>query len=521
MSGPKSYSPPPRYSKSVFQGSLNKIFELQTNLNSQLKILDACIVSDPIFNIKFDIRDETKLIREKAKDALLPVSFNVKDNFGQSIFEKLTNEIESHIIDLKNFLSITKDLEASFKEKLLNYNEYLDFVDFFEQCTFSLDHFKSTAIQNLENYFAKELPEIFNAAKQEILEVTLDFNLPKFDFSFADHANYYRELLLQDLAKQEKQLNFLRIKFTDKVINEYKIIISDPSTVFESDESNKHLEQEISTMILNFPDKKLKESFLNRFQEILTYDPLSLSFHLPQLKIQIAKMKEHLERKEIISSLLKSLNIQSQSTHPQMVPERQRLKGTCSNLLDKSYITSNELSDIQDRCNGWFAENNSKVEIEEVISKERLFLKSQIVSHLKNMGYTVIDDLNVIDFEKVERESLLLKSNNSAGYLNLQFRQDGSFRYLFKSSKPVVELSTDQQERLLNEMKITCDDFQKVLSDLEEIGLHLTKNQETPATLDGILPLEPEEIERLPRTAEKSAIQDGESLNKKFNNRQL
>ena len=92
MSGPKSYKPPKQYSINVFNGKLNEIFSLQSEIIQTFKELEKFSVNDSARGIKFSCNDfvienQTELKKQKK-------SFTVeyKGKFGQDKYNEFNDK---------------------------------------------------------------------------------------------------------------------------------------------------------------------------------------------------------------------------------------------------------------------------------------------------------------------------------------------------------------------------------------------------------------------------------------------
>ena len=186
----------------------------------------------------------------------------------------------------------------------------------------------------------------------------------------------------------------------------------------------------------------------------------------------------------------------------------------CLTLLNNSSVTKNEFDEIKIKLEHLKNQSNKYFEEDDIKNKEQLFLKSQIIHCLENKGYEVMDDLEVIDFEK--ENDFLLKIKEQENYLNLKFKEDGSMRYVFQIPEDKDELSTDQKNMKLHEMKVTCSEFQSVLQDLSKMGLKVNMRSEKPIDLDSIISVTKNQREKL--KPKNKSQQQKQQLRKKYLN---
>ena len=133
---------------------------------------------------------------------------------------------------------------------------------------------------------------------------------------------------------------------------------------------------------------------------------------------------------------------------------------------------------------------------------------------LENLGYEVMDDLEVIDFEK--ENDFLLKIHNQENYLNLKFKEDGSMRYVFQIPENQDVLSVDQKKTKLHEMQVTCNEFKGVLKDLSKMGLKIELRTEKPVEFNSLVTVPDSKQSKL--KVKSAAKRPKQQLKKKYFN---
>ena len=500
MSGPKSYSPPPRYSIKVFKGRLNEVFQLQNQLNDLLQHLSTCSVSDPTLNIAFGCNPAATELSEASKNALQSMVFDYKGKFGQETYDQIADEIESRIQELTTLLEKGDAIKKDFLEKQDQYQAYSEFARFRQSSIASFDKFKTLAMQPLREAMETALPELLQETQNRIGQIVLDEALPAFSFSFTQQAAKVKEQLLKTLEQKEGEVHAVRLETSNRALGLYrnlpavKWIAEEPKATFETPETAAeiaNLKSKIEDQIREIPDADQQEAYRKQYESIRSSPSRQQPYYYINLLLTIIKASKQLEYKTAIKALLQELTNPNLIVHPKWKTTKQHLLKRCNDLLNSDPVRDNEMLDIRTRHELWQKQNSTQLAEEALKTKEHQFLKFQILLQLENLGYTVADNLQVIDFDK--EVNLLLKTRSGGNYLNLQFREDGSFRYLFKSTVPVKDLSVDQQKSKLGDMQITCDDFQQVLQDLKAMGLNLNIDQEAPIALKSILPLDEKE----------------------------
>jgi len=154
MSGPKDYSPPPRYSMQVFDGKLNEVFQLQSKLKQLVEELKNANVEDSVLHIKFNCQESLKLIEKQVDEALKRLEFNYRGSFGQDTYNKILNEINKRIHELKQLNDQCNEIRQDFQSKETDYNSYIKYHEHFQRSKESFNSFK----EGVETYLKNNTP---------------------------------------------------------------------------------------------------------------------------------------------------------------------------------------------------------------------------------------------------------------------------------------------------------------------------------------------------------------------------
>jgi len=506
-----------------FRVELNKVFQLQSKLRLGIEQLKSVGIQDAALGIQFDCQPEAKQLRQDAEAALEPLNFQIKGSFNQEVKDTIEQSINTRIELLEKYIKEYQKADSDFREKEKEYESYLGYVQFREQSLAAFNQFKRQVAGKLQGNLEQSAPQIFQEAQKQLSVIQIEGILPFFDFDFTKRASQERQALIQQITDSEKKINQVRIRANNNAYTAYMNAqdIAPPAYVEEPhpttelvnpDPAINILQEAIEKLIRSTPEGKLQQAFREELSQLNQSASLKSGFHYSELHNRILKTQEHLQRKGILEFQLKALIKFKLPVHENMRIEKQNLTNRCTQLIDSSYITANELSDILVRINQWKETNQQTWEEEKAEAAEHLLLKTQIICQLENMGYTVLDQLNVLDFEK--ENSLLLKKKNAKSFLNLKFKADGSLRYVFKSAVPASTMSTDQQKAALHEMHVTCTDFQTVLEELEALGLKMDKIQERPISIEEMVPLNAQE-QKLAHSTEVDQIQPLNGILKK------
>lgn len=514
MSGPKDYSPPPRFSIQVFDGKLNQIFQLQSRLKMLCSEIEGLHVLDSKLNIQFDCKDELSKIRKQIDKVQKALVFDYKGTFGQDTYNLINGEIDLRISELLKSVNECELIKKDFAGRKTDYNSFLSYLIFYNNSNISFDEFKSQIIHYLKSNIEYSSPDIFDEANKKISAVEFTKSKARFGFGFNSRIDFERQSIVEYVVQNENSVNTIRAEISDKVIDKFqstgsKIQLTKRQDNKISDEA-KTISEKIKSLIRNCDDATMRKKYKVELVKLTESESLKDNYFFKELHDSIFDTEKTRKAKVEINEILS--DISTSSFHVLTQTERQNLVKLCLNLLISSSISKNEFDEIQIKLEQLKSQSNKYFEDDEIKNKEHLFLKSQLILCLENQGYEVMDDLEVIDFEK--ENDFLLKIKGQENYLNLKFKEDGSMRYVFQIPENKDELSTDQKNLKLHEMKVTCSEFQSVLKDLSKMGLKVTMRSEKPIELDSIVSITKSEKEKL-KTRSKSQLQK-QQLRKKY-----
>lgn len=515
MSGPKDYSPPPRYSMQVFEGKLNQVFQLQSRLKMICTELEGLNVSDSKLNIQFDCKNELSKLRMQIDKVSKSLIFDYKGTFGQDTYDRINGEIDLKISELLNTINECELIKIDFTEKKNDYKSFLIYLVFYENSNISFDEFKTQIIHYLKMNIEASSPEIFKEAEMKISSVEFTKAKANFDFGFNSKIDLEKQSVINHVIEKEDSVNSIRAEISDKVIDKFQMTggkIKLTKQVNKVSEESNTISEKIKLLIRNCNDALIRKKYKAEFDKLIESDSLKDVYFIKELHDSIFETEKSRKVKVEINEILSVLS--TSSFHLSIQSERQNLVKLCLTLLNNSRISKNEFVDIQIKMEQLKNKSDKCFEEDEIKKKEHLFLKSQLIHCLENQGYEVMDDLEVIDFEK--ENDFLLKIQGQENYLNLKFKEDGSMRYVFQIPENKDELSTDQKNMKLHEMKVTCSEFQSVLQDLSKMGLNVNKRSEKPIEFDSIVSVTKNQREKL-KTKKKSQ-QQNQQLRKKYLN---
>ena len=487
MSGPKDYSPPPRYSMQVFEGRLNQIFQLQSRLKKLSGDIKNLRIDDHELNIRFDCKEEFSRIKIQVDDGLNALVFDYRGTFGQDVYDRISREVDVKIGALNQALSACEAVKINFADKQKDYESYLSYLLFHDTSKRSFEDFRRRILDYLKNNLESKAPEIFIEADKRISNINFDKPKAPFQINFTSKIESEKNAVMTHLIQKENEINRVRAEVSDKVIGKFEKTIdaSQIPKVNKAEEPNElnEISEKIESLLRDWEDAVARKEYARTFQKLKESHSLSDIYFFKELHDSILNEINTRKTKNDLASLLGTLN--TFEIHSSLQSEKQAIVNSCLNLLKSLSVSNRHVENLQSKFEQLKQASNSVFEEDEIKQREHLFLKSQIILCLENLGYEVMDDLEVIDFEK--ENDFLLKIRQQENYLNLKFKEDGSLRYVFQIPEKEHELSTDQKNLKLHEMQVTCDEFKSVLTDLSKMGLKINLRSERRIEVDSLV----------------------------------
>lgn len=511
MSGPKSFSPPPNYSMEVFDGKLNILFKYQRDLKTLVNEIQNMVISDTTLNIYFDCAKEFNKVSNEVAICDKTINFSYKGKFGQEIYNKIDNEIKLMIQKLENIINVCGGIKSDFEMKKNDYQTYLSYITFHQNSKSSFDIFRSEVIRSLKANVESDFPELVNEAERKISLVNFDIHKSSFGLKFSSTYDSEKQLIINHVIELERRINKIRGEVNDKVINvlrgsgqgNYLASQQRPPDSMEL----KSLTAKIVELINSLENKPDREKYLMELKKLQENEGTKEIFFFKELHDSILQAEETQIYKKLIKMIL--IELGTNRFHELTMETRQFLCNLCQKKLNDLSVKQSEMEYIRLEYENLISKSEKYFEDDELKQREHLFLKSQIILRLQNLGYEVVEDLEVIDFER--EIEYLLKIPGQSNYLNLIFKNDGSFRYRFEVQENREKLSVDQIEAKLEEMKVTCSEFKQVLEELGFMGLKIQLNIEKPVNSDSLISISENEKVKINRN---SAIK-GEGMNRK------
>lgn len=487
MSGPKCYTPPPRYSVNVFDGKLNEIFGLQSRITSLIDELTRLSLMDKERNIQFDCSDFLNANKLLTKQLLNTFTLSYEGTFGQEQYDIFVNQIDQTIDKLTNFSGQIHSEKEAFLNKQADYDSFISYENHYKHSAKSFNTFKNQVIDYLESYLKESYPEILEEAKKAIAPINLNVQMVNFEFGFRNTVSSLKETLVDEIPKCESAINNKRTSISDKIAKDFAVsdipissqidLTKLPNYAGEQQDIKKLLAK-IYSFMAQVEDSFSKQEYIDRLNKLVESESLKDVYFYKELLEDIKQSERTRQWKTETKATLTDLN--SLKTHSRLKAEKEKLVNLCLGLIEKEQIKPYEMENVQTQLHQFKERNQKQIDEDFTKDKERQFLKAQIIKCLESLNYEVMEDMQVIDFEK--ESDFLLAIPSQSNYLNLRFNQDGSFLYNFLIPEKKDKLSIDQKKQKLTEMDSTCKGFKKLLKDLESFGLKLNLQKEMPVS---------------------------------------
>lgn len=503
MSGPKDYSPP-TYSIQAFDGKLNQVFRLQAQLAHICAEIEATYVADKTISVEINGKKELSRNYKQINEAGKSLLFNHKGRFSQDTYNQIDQQIETKLNNIQSCLQYCETLKKKLQEQRFDYDAYKAHLTFHENADNAYSELKKQNLDYLKTNL--EAPTLLNEFQKNLEILTLPKPIPFF-FGFGAKKEHEKQVLVNQVQQKEEELEILRAQTGQKSIQANRPPVT-PAPEELADE-NKALLQKIETLVRTCDDAAIRKKYTEDIARLKKSQTFKDVYFFKELHDTIWVAEKLRKQKTEIQTLLAEIN--QQPFHASVNPEKLALKEQIIQALAATSLPANRANGLRDSFIQLHALSKKNQEEEMVRHREKLFLKSQLVLSLENLGYEVMDDLEVIDFET--EKDFLLKIKGQENYLSLRFKDDGSMRYAFQIPEKKEALSTDQKKMKLHEMEVTCSEFLGVLAELEQLGLKIPLKSDHPINEAALITLNAGQQEKL---KSKPKEQKQQQLRKKY-----
>jgi len=479
MSSPKSFS------VRVFDSDLSKIFQIQSSIQTMIEDLCKCRVCDKDRNIEFDCNDFIHSTKNNVAQLLSSFTINHKGEISEKLHDDYRRKLQQKLTQLESFLSTLQKEKTEFREKQEDYNAFLSYDSYFEHAAVNFQSFKSLVVQYISDHIQKEYPQLFTKTKTSVESVNIKIDKTGFNFGFRHIKSEKQSEIENEIQRCETGINDIRDQTSDKVISDNPKnnlagkSVSDAAKLKRDDKTSQNINDRIETIkayISEVYDPKRQKQYQDQLEKLIQSHTFKDEYFFIELFDDIKNAEKiHKGKTEIHQQIVKLNNMK---IHEKFQSEKTELLQFAILLVEKNRPKTYELEDFLTRLKLFKEKNNMAIQEKLAKEKERQFIKTQLIHSLESLNYKVMNNMQVIDFEK--ESDFIFNIPNQSNYLNLRFNTDGSFVYNFLIPEKRAALSIDQKKQKLGEMESTCTEFKTLLKELAAMGLKTDLNKEMP-----------------------------------------
>jgi len=372
-----------------------------------------------------------------------------------------------------------------FLDKQQDYLSFVSYEKYFQCAIDSFYSFRSQVVGYLTSYLKKEYPELMKEAKDSIERVEIQTKKADFEFGFQQIKESKKDKINRDIKCCESAINEVRIKTSDQVINDITKANPDKALPGENlclkgnDEAVKKINEKIKNIenfIASVEDPHQRKTYQDKLETLIKSRTFKDEYYFTELFEDIRNAEKTNKWKAKIHQAIIRLN--QIQVHNNYQSAKAALLQAALVLTEKQTMKLYEFDDFKTKFKIFSDKNQKAIQSDLIKEKERQFIKAQLVRSLENLNYEVMNDMEVIDFEK--ESDFIFNIPNQSNYLNLRFNHDGSFLYNFLIPEKRAALSIDQKKQKLGEMESTCTEFKTLLKELAAMGLKTDLNKEMP-----------------------------------------
>jgi hypothetical protein len=484
MSGPKVIT----YTMNAFKGSLKDFLSLQSRLMHLRIQLQKAAIEDKELNIRYDCKDRLKAIETDIEKALIPLVFDYKGTIDEKTYRSVQMQIADRTKQIENVISKMQAIETDFNLHEKDFKSYVDYLSFSDNAKTAFEKFKKELSENTKKNFADNDPGLTEETLKKYGSVVLEKETVKFDWGFDKLSESQKKAIFDHVTDKENQIREIRDKLLDKIITQNTAKNKSQATIVKNEKISPEIQRvsvNIKQMMHNCNDKSMVKVYSDRFNQLLQSESMNDVFFYKELHDHILENESSRKNKCRINEMIADMH--GTPTDPALEKEKKTLVQKAVQYLNCSKVTDKETESLLREMDALLKKNTSLKEAVELRKKEQLFMKTRIIQNFESMGYNVLDNLEVIDFEN--ESDFYLQAPGQENVLNIKFKEDGSFRYVFQIPQKKEALSTEEQKMKLHEMKNTCDDFVEVLKDLKSMGVDIKIESDKPIELDSMITL--------------------------------
>ncbi len=506
MSGPKSFS------VHVFDINLSTIFSLQSQINQIFNELRKFSVHDKELEISFDCKDFVDKNQNNITKQLKSFELEYEGTIEQVEHDKIEKKIQLKIKKLNKILKSVSGKKKDFLDKRQDYISYISYNQYFKNAHHSFNQFKINLTDYLNQNLKKDNPELFSKSENKIKLIKPDIKKREFQFGFQKIEEESKQKLTEHINQKEEKISEIRNRIAKKKLADSlseKIAKTSASTV-KNDKEKEQLITKINDKIDFIENDKQRNKLKNELKKLKKSEVLTDLYFYKEFFDKLEQLEQNQKFKQEIKKLIYELN--SSEIADYVLNKKNEILQYAVELLELETIKQYKFDDFKTQYYFLKQENKKLLESEFVKQKENEYLKNQLLNGLKNMNYKVMDDMEVIDFEK--QSDFLFKVPQQTNYINLRIDKNNNVAYNFLIEENKENLSIEQKRSKVIEMESTCEEFYDVLKNLESMGLEIDNTKSSDADIDKLLQI-PEKYRKKIKESAKERERTKEQIVKK------
>lgn len=470
MSGPKSFS------VKLFRSELEKIFRLQARIESAMRELEKFRITDRERGIDLSTHSAAEQRKAQAKELLK--AFSLGNQQGVVVAHNKSDVDSQLTAKLSQLQSFVSSAEGEMTAAQSDYDAYLSYENFHKQAQRSIEKFKSDVKTHFSQSLGNTHSGALSTAQQRVDAVVFKLDQVGFSDDFRTKATEEKKRIETYIDNLEKQVNQVRSDLSASVLTELSAdgVISmtlDLTRLPNFKKNDDEVQTALTTLnefITQIDDLAVKQTYQNRLHSLVQSETLRDVYFYKELYDDLQSAERSRLWKEEIAKAMSGLS--SAAIHSSFAKEKEKLENLAVSLVGTQSLKQRDIE--QFHAEKQLFETANRAAVDELATKEKQaeFIKQTLIETLQKQGYEVMDDMTVIDFET--QSDFVLQIPNQENFLNLRFKEDGSFNYNFLIEEKKEELSVDATKQKLVEMEDACTDFKEATEVLENYGIKLS-----------------------------------------------
>ena len=498
MSGPKALT------CREFNKALNTIFRMQHRISVLIEKLKNYRYSDQRSGLSLDAGDFYSDNRRKGEK--LCATFH-PDYMGTA---REHRQLLAKQEQLQRFLDRYENKDRGIRNQEREMERYSSCLHHLDRCRAGFIEYRKTAADSIKKVLRGDEAE---KAAQAILAIDIHLDEEKFSPGFSEkRAEVLKQKYDRENSKKLEEIDRIRMHYLDSGLaaplqKEERTgqAADNPLADMEKYSRRQDLLAELHQLIGSVGDKAVQEAYTNSLQKLIAdstfTDPWFYSELLEEIRLEEENRRYRLRAGEILHRL-------DETAIPDaLLDHAAKTRSSATAVLNSRKITEADMEALEEETAALEKELQVMEEEAAVRERQNRFLKENLISGLRSLGYKMADDTRVIDF--TQTDDFLLDIPDQDNFLNIRFAGDsGDFLYNFLIPEEKNALDSGQTKTKLAEMQSACNDFKKTLEELGDLGVSCDITRDIPVSEAAILQLPERLRSRLGKKRSAAAIQE-------------